>query len=188
MSSITSNYSPDNNFWDFYPQYATVDPFKSLKGKDRTKNKSGSSTLMWAIAFVYHPKSELYNMSDKFERIAVDMLGEAKGFKWSKYKALSDAFINITLTTAEKGLINWENGLKDRDSFLAKQEYHFGYSKETEDGFMEYKSNVKELDEMRGRTAKLYQEFFKIKKELEDEDVARGKGQKISSMGDSGEI
>lgn len=189
MEDITKSYSPNNIFWDMFPQFTIINPFKDLYSKDKSKGKKTSSTLMWAIALLYHPKSDIYNLNDKFERIAKDMLKKKPDYDWSKHKELIDTFIDMALSQAEKSMHFWSESLKDRDDFLSKQEYHFSYSVTDPEGNMfDYKSNVKELDEMRGRTAKLYQDYFKIKKELSEEEVARGRGQKIVSLTDEGLI
>ncbi len=189
MRNITENFSPHNNFWDFNQQFKIVEPFKSFYNKDRTKDRKKSSDIMWGIALMYHPESDIYDMSDKEERVARDMLKFKKGFKWDEYQELIDAFIDMALTQAQKSLRNWELAMKDRDDFLATQKYHFGYIETTPDGVeIEHKSNVKELDEMRGRTIKLYQDLMKIQTEMSKELVARGKGSKIKSMTDEGLI
>ena len=190
MRDITENYSPTNNFWKYNPQFLVIDPFKTFYSKDRSKNKKKSSDIMWAISFIHHPNSDVYNLKDKENRIAKDMLNAGDDFSWSKYSEIIDAFKDAVLSQAQESLVNWEKALKDRDNFLANQQYHFGIIEYGDDGLpiKEYKSNVKELDEMRGRTFKLYQEFFKIKKELEQEEVSRGRGQKIMSLSDEGAI
>ena len=189
MRNITENFSPANNFWDFNQQFKVVEPFKSFYNKDRTKDRKKSSDIMWGIALMYHPESDIYDMSDKEERVAQDMLKLGKDFDWGKYEDLISSFIDMALTQAQKSLRNWELAIKDRDEFLATQKYHFGYSEFTPDGVeIEHKSNVKELDEMRGRTIKLYQDLIKIQSEMSKEIVARGKGSKIKSLSDEGLI
>ena len=117
---------------------------------------------MWAIALCHHPKSDLYNTPDKDIRV-FDMVKD-KSFKLDDYKEHIELFKEMSLSQAQKSLIAWDGRLKERDKFLRDQEYHFGYTESNEELSKEFKSNVKELDEMLGRTAKLYGEYFKIKK------------------------
>ena len=188
MRNILENYTPKNNFWQFNPQFLSIEPFKSFYKDDKSKGKKKSSDIMWAIALVNHPESDIYYISDKYERVAEDMLGEDISV-WGKYSKLVEEFLDAALTQAQKSMHSWNQAMIDRDKFLSKQRYHFEEEVEDEEGNIRIiKSNVKELDEMRGRTAKLYQDYLKIKKELEEDAITRGKGQKIKSLSDEGSI
>lgn len=187
MTNVLENYSPKNNFWEFNQQFTAINPFKSFYKADRSKNKKDSSDVMWAIALAHHPKSELYYVDSKESIIARDMFDVKKADVddfWEKKRQLVDAFIDASLTQAEKSLISWEKRLKQRDAFLSEQTYTFGWS--DADG-IEYKDNTKSFDDMQSKTAKFYEEYFKIRKELqEEEDVVRGK--KDRSATGSGDI
>lgn len=187
MRNILENYSNQSNFWETNPQFTAINPFKKLWKGDKSKNKADSSTLMWAIALMYMPTSDLYYTSNKEEIIGQSMLNvktiDIDSF-WESKKELVDAFIDMTLTQAEKSLISWEKRLKQRDAFLEGQVYTFGYI--DADG-VEYRDNTKSLDDMGSKTGKFYEEFFKIKKELKEEEaVSRNK--KIKSSTANGEI
>lgn len=187
MRNILENYTPDANFWEVNPQFTTVEPFRQLWKGDKSRGKGSTSKLMWAISLAFHPKSDMYYLSDGKFRVAKDILKvkekDIDSF-WEDNKHLTDAFIDAALTQAEKSLIAWENRLKNRDDFLAKQTYTFGF---IDDNGIEFKDNTKSLDDMASKTGKFYDEFFKIKKELHEEDVVRKSG-RIKSETSRGEI
>jgi len=187
MRNILDNYSLDNQFWQYNPQFTAMNPFRKLYKSDKSRNKRVSSDLMWAITLIYHPESDWYNLPDKEAMAAKDIL-KNKELDWSVHEELVTAFKDMCLSQAEKSLLAWDTRMKDRDKFLEGQSYTFGEDYVDDDGVMHTtKSNVKELDEMAARTSKLYQEYFKIKADLEREDTIK-KGTKISSLSDSGEI
>lgn len=178
MRNILESYSPGASFWEQNPQFTTIQPFKKLYSSDKSRKKTTSSNLMWAIAFVHYPKSDAYYVPGKESKYAVSMCGikeaDADEF-WEVNNTLVEGFVDATLTQAQKSLLSWENRLKQRDSFLAKQEYHFGY---TDPDGNEFKGNSKELDEMNSKTGKFYDEYNKIKKELDEDNIKSSKNNK----------
>lgn len=187
MRNILESYSPGKNFWDENPQFSTINPFKQFNKSDKSRSKVESSNIMWAIALINHPKSDLYYVSSKEEIVAKNMLSvkdaDIDAF-WNKHKELCDAFIDMSLTQAEKSLVSWEKRLKQRDAFLSEQVYTFGY---VDDNGIEYKDNTKSFDDMQSKTAKFYEEYFKIKKELLEE-VTSNKNKKEKSATSDGSI
>jgi len=195
MQDLTKSFSPTNNFWEFYPAFTVVKPFKQLYNSDKTRGKMGSSNIMWAIALCYHPKSDLYNLKDKEERV-FEMVKD-KSFKLEDYEEHIEVFIDTTLTQAEKSLYAWEKRLKNRDKFIDSQEYTLDYYVKNKNGdnilsksgnLVTEKGTADQLDKMAANTPKLYQDYFKIRKELIDEEQIKGKGGKNLSLSDAGEI
>lgn len=181
MRNIVENYTPGCNFWEDNPQFTSIGEFKNLYKSDKSKSKKDSSLTMWAIALCYHPKSDLFYVGNKLELIAKDMLSikdkDIDKF-WDEHKSIVELFIETTTTQAEKSLVSWDNRLKKRDEFIDGQDYTFGYT--DEDG-VEYKDNTKALDDMCSKTAKFYEEYFKIQKDLKEEEVVKGNKREKSS-------
>ena len=178
MKNLLQAYKPGASFWTNNPQFTTIQPFKKLYSSDKSRMKTTSSNLMWAIAFINHPKSDAFYVPGKEERYAMDLCKVLKkdvDSFWESNAGLTEAFVDATLTQAQKSLISWENRLKQRDRFLSKQEYHFGYS--DPDG-NDWKGNSKELDDMNSKTGKFYDEYNKIKKELDEDDIKSSKTNK----------
>jgi len=187
MNNILENYTINANFWESNPEFTLIQPFKQLWKSDKSRGKGTSSNLMWGIAQVFHPKSEMYYLSDAKERVGIDLLGvkekDVDKF-WEDHKYLTDAFVDAALSQAEKSLIAWENRMKERDQFLAEQKYTFGF---TDENGVDHKDNTKQLDDMLAKTAKIYDEYFKVKKELEEEEFINKKDKPKSSTA-TGEI
>lgn len=179
---VLNNYREGINFWTANPQYITI--FKKFYTEDKSKNKEKSSTIMWAIFFYIHPRSDFYNLPDKDVILARDFIKD-KSFKWEDYTAIMDKAEESTLSQAEKSLVSWDKTLKKRDEFIHAQE--FTLDNYNDEGKLQ-KGTADQLDKMLANTNKLYQEYFKIVKELKEEEDKRGRGNKIKSLTDSGEI
>jgi hypothetical protein len=182
MRNIAESYSQKSNFWEDNPQFQLVNPFKRLYKGDKSRGKKDSSDLMWAIALIHHPKSDLYYVDGKELIIARDMLGikdsDVDHF-WERNRELVDFFVDMSLTQTEKSLMSWEKRMKQRDVFLSEQIYTFGW---VDAEGNEYKDNTKSFDDMQSKTAKFYEEYFKIRKELmEEESVSKNKREKSST-------
>lgn len=174
MRNITEAFKPDTIFWKVNPQFLATSPFKELYNSDKSRNKKNSSNIMWAISLCYHPESDIYYMSDKENRV-FDMIKD-KSFKLDDYFNHIEVFKDMCLSQAQKSLISWEEFMVKRDKFIKTQEYNM--------------DTGLDLDKMASATAKLYQDYFKIKKEVDEEKLSNktGRGGKQLSLSDAGEI
>ncbi len=184
MNNITENFNVTNIFWEYNPQFKIVSPFKELFNSDKSRGKKTSSNIMWAISLCYHPKSDLYGLPDKEERV-FDMVKD-KSFKLEDYSDHIELFTSSCLSQAEKSAVAWDEFMRKRDRFIKTQEYTL----DTYDDFGKLqKGTADQLDKMASNTGKMYTDYAKIKKELNEEDQAvKGKGGKNLSLSDSGEI
>ena len=162
----------DENFWEWNPQYIEV--FEDFYKKDKSKNKTRSSGIKWAFYNKLHPDSVYYNMSNKEDWIKNKILKDPK-FKWEKYENEENLFKETILTQAERSLEEWNETMRKRNAFLRDQDFTFDYYN---DDSKLVKGNAKELDSMLANTSKLYQEYGKILKDLKEERMKRGKGDK----------
>ena len=46
----------DQNFWEVNSDYLLISEFKNLYDSDKSKNKTNSSKILWAIYFAYNPE------------------------------------------------------------------------------------------------------------------------------------
>jgi len=166
-SSICKEYSPDASFWDVNPIYRNIPIFDKLWKYDRTKNKQKSSKIIWGMVLCLHPKSELYNLSDKRDIIATTVIGDKK-FDWDseENKKIQEQVLDIVLTQAEKSRVNWDLRMKKRDEFLDTQEYTI--------------DNISDLDKANSATPKMYDEYMRISKLLSQEKTTNKKSKPIS--------
>lgn len=168
----------DFSFWDTYPELVMLDSFNQLHYQDKSKNKIESSRKMWAIYYAYNPESKFFNIPNKLFILAKDFLKDPE-FNWDSLRNQVFTYKELVLTPAERGLVNWTEIMNVRDESL-KNMY--------KDAILE--RNLKELvelDKMLANTAKLFQDYKKIKQEY-DEDKTTRKGKNIASLTDSGEI
>jgi hypothetical protein len=168
----------ENSFWKEYPGIEYHSVFNKMYKKDKSRNKANSSKIMWAIYLLVNPSSNLYNDPNKEETIKNTFL-KNKSFKWSDYEQEVYAYKDIALSVAEKALQNWNELMTMRDKSLKDM-----YKKALEESDA---GSLVNLDKMIANTAKLFQDYSKIKKDYEEEKTTK-KGKSISSLSDSDEI
>jgi len=182
--SIIKIFDSTQNFWKMHPQLKILGVFKEMYSEDHSRDKDYSSKVMWAITYLLDPSSD--NMfrnvpeEDKKDLLAKDFL-KAPTFKWEKYEDVIIFFKEHLLTQAEKSLIIWQEIMSLRDREL-KQLYKDAF--ETKDIML-----IKDLDNLLKNTASYYNDYLKIRNEFDKEsDIKRGRGTKILSATDAGEI
>ena len=199
MRNVVESYSKNSNFWEENPQLAVINPFKTLMKDDKSKGKVESSNLMWAIALINHPKSDLYYVENKEFVIAKDMLGlkESSIDKfWDNNKHLVDAFTGACLSQAERSLVDWYGYMRKRDIYLKNTEYYFDQYKTDNNGdnivsktgqFVTEKGTAEQLDKAWGASKSMWADYEKIIKTVSEEEVVvKNKREKSSTA--KGEI
>jgi len=170
--------------------------FDSLYIKDKSTKHEDSSNLMWGIAFCLRKESPMYNLPNKWELAAKDIVLNDK-LKWDKYENIIMAFKASYMSQAERSLLAWEELMAKRDTYLKEQRYYFDeyLLDENEDNkksrtgqFITIRGTADQLDRAFSTTPKMYNDYYKIKKEIEDDEIKRGRGNKVKSMSDSNEI
>jgi hypothetical protein len=193
---MIDKYFKGNNFWEVCPEFRVLDIFDSLYNKDKSHNHEDSSNLMWAIAFCLRKESPMYNLPNKWELAAKDIALDPK-LKWDKYEDITMAFKASYMSQAERSLLAWEELMFKRDKYLKEQEYYFDQYLTNEEGdnvtsktgqFITVKGTADQLDRAFSTTPRMYNDYHKIKKEIDDDEIKRGKGNKVKSMSDTNEI
>lgn len=173
----------ENNFWDMHPELKIIEEFNKVYTADKSKQKSNSSRTMWAIDFAYNPESRFFNLPNKLDIISKDFLKDPK-FKWESLDKVIDIYKNIVLSDAERALVSWNEimGMRDKSlKKLYKEALNVQHIGEVDTKIL------KEIDTMLANTAKLFDDYKKIKKDYE-EDKIKKKGKSIVSLTESGEI
>lgn len=199
MRNVVESFNQKSNFWDENPQLAIINPFKTLMKNDKSKSKIDSSTLMWAIALINHPKSDLYYVENKEDVITKDMLGVKESNLeqfWIDKKPLVDAFTNACLSQAERSLVDWYDYMRKRDIYLKNTEYYFDQYKVDNNGdniftktgqLVTEKGTAEQLDKAWGASKSMWADYDKITKLVrEEESVVKNKREKSSTA--KGEI
>jgi hypothetical protein len=193
---MIDKYTKGNIFWDVLPEFKILEIFNKLYSKDKSKNHEYSSNIMWAIAFCLRKESPMYNLPNKWELAARDIVLDDK-LNWDKYEDEILMFKQSYMTQAERSLLSWEELMFKRDKYLKAQEYYFDQYMVDDDGdnvtsktgqFITVKGTADQLDKAFSTTPKMYSDFYKIKKEIDDDEIKRGKGNKIKSLSDAGDI
>lgn len=148
------------NYWESDNQLATIGVFKELYESDKTKKKTTSSQIMWAVAFYCHPESRLAKFSEveKKQLIESDIIGEK--VMWENIEKYIKAYEKLYLTQAKRSLQNWNRKLEERDNYLNSMPYH----ELTLD-------DAKLLDALLANTPKLYTQYEDIMEKISDENA-----------------
>lgn len=173
----------DKLFWEVYPEMKYAPVLDEFYKKDKSKGKSESSKIMWAIDMCEKPDSMYYNRPNKYEDMIKTFLKEIKNFKWSKYEKHIDSFKESALSDAERGLSSWNEIIRMRDTNLKKL-----YKDLHNVDVLELDTKaLKDVDAMLALTPKLYDDYNKIKATYEEEKIKK-KGSTIASLSDSNDI
>ena len=168
----------DQNFWEVNSDYLLISEFKNLYDSDKSKNKTNSSKILWAIYFAYNPESKFYNIPDKLNILAKYFIKDSK-FKWTSVKEVVDLYKSSVLSDAERALVTWGEIITMRDESLKLLYKQAIEAKDTDE--------LVKLDKMISNTPKLFEDYKKIKKDYEEEKVTK-KGKTIVSLSESGDI
>jgi hypothetical protein len=180
---MIDKYFKGNNFWLVCPEFRSVGIFDDFYEIDKTKNHVNSSNIMWAIAFCLRRESPMYNLPNKWYLAAKDIVLN-ENLDWESYKSIISAFKESYMTQAERSLLTWEELMSKRDKYLKQQEYYFDH---IEDGKL-IRGTAEQLDRAFSVTPKMYNDFYKIKKTMDEDDIKRGRGNKIISESDANNI
>jgi len=183
---MTQTFDTSINFWEANMHLKLIEPFKSFRYEDKTRDKEHSSKIMWAIALIYNMKSTFYNLPEegdngKIAIISKDFIGVKDYFeKHSKtmtpiiemYKKLSD-------TVAQRALRAWDDKMEERTQFIKVTPYKLDHwlNEEKDDSGIEtwvkYTGTVDIIDRMMSNTKKLFDDYLRILESLSQEE---GKG------------
>lgn len=191
-----ANFNTEVSFWEEFSGLKTMEPFADFMSKDKSKDKSGSSKVMWAIALAELHDSDWYNLPDKYNKLQSDFL-KKKDHNWLDYEALIAQFKATQLTQAERSLSAWNEMMAKRDKYLKAQDYYFDQYAVDDNGDnivsktgrnIEVKGTAEQLDKAYGTTPKMYADYEKIKKSLEQEHAIATTNKGSVSLSDQGLI
>lgn len=191
MTSLLKVWNSSENFWVANPMMLSVNIFKQVYDKDKSKNKKSSSKLMWAIALLVDPNEanpwKNVGIHDKYKLIAEDFL-EDKDFNWehNEIQDLIEEYKERCLTIAEKQLIRFEKKLVQRGDFIDKTDYSLDTY---DDNGRVIKGTADQLDKMMVATSKIYDQLESIKaKILKENSEGSLRGGAAESASESGEL
>ncbi len=192
MNSLAKVWNPTENYWSLHPMMTVLGEFKSYYQQDKTKDKSESSRIMWAIAMLLDPHTDnalrSTETTDRVRIIVEDYLEEPE-FDWEHpyVVALITEYKFLAMTHLERQVTNFETKLEQRDRFLADTDYTLDSYSEKSKSVV--KGTAKELDGMMINTSKLNGEYRSLKEALEAaENAGDMKGGATESAGESGAL
>lgn len=188
VDSLVTSIDPRVSFWEANPAFLSIKCYKNLHDSDKSKGKTDSSQIMWAIVYLVDMSeaNPWKNISehDKKNIIKTDFLKNAK-FNWDDYKELIEEYANRVLSIPERELRNFHNKLKERQTFIDDTPFSLDTYIVGEDGRRKsVKGNAELLDKMMERTGKLYSLYQDIIEKLQKEraeGVARGNRKRSAS-------
>lgn len=123
--NILNNFDTKANFWKTNPQLCITEPLKSFYEADKSKDKTESSTIMWALVLVVDMDSKYFNLPilERRKIIARDYI-KNKDFDFDKYKEYSDFYEKLSVTPAKRQLIEWSRIMDEKSEVLRSMKYN----------------------------------------------------------------
>lgn len=171
----------DRNYWDVYPEDRVIRPFSSLyeedNKEDRKENKKEnkkekSSRIMWGLRMLTVPTKDnpLWRMTNE-ERLD-ELSNILSQDELDKVIELRKAYVDAKMSYVMKRYLFYQDLLEQREDYMST---------------LSYTTDSDKLDDMLARTKKIWDEFMKIKKELEvEEDSGYVKGSREESATEKG--
>lgn len=172
---IIDSWDTRANFWEVNPQLKVPQVFNKLYTEDKSKGKSHSSQLMWAIAFYADFDSKFRQLSDQERKdiVASDILRNVD-FDWTTVEHLVQAW-SMFIPVTKKQLMEWERFMNEKTIFMKTLSYDA--------------STAEMIEKLLLSNSKLYKEFEDISNRLTQDDntgVMMGGGKE--SLSEAGEI
>lgn len=194
MDSPLAKFDTEANFWTCNPQFKIKVPFKDIYDGDKSSNKEKSSRLMWGFALLLDPVYSIYKVFRRPEREKIVVrewlnTDDFKEFSWGQYHEALETFENLTTSPARRALADWNNKIQDRSEFLRTTSYTLDTEEFTEKGKkISVKGSASQLDKMMIDTPKIYAEYQRVLREMDQETAERAMGDGEMSATEKGMI
>ena len=164
--SLLINFDTTVNFWSASPQMKIPKVFAELYKKDKSKDHSNSSQIMWAVAMLIDSsednKFRHLNEEDKKLLIKTDYLNN-ESFDFDVYQEIIDQYIKLHMSKLEQELMKQESKLDERATFIDETPYDL--------------DTADKLDKLLLNTGKLYDQIKDLKDKIrleKDSGTTRG--------------
>lgn len=182
MNSLLANFDIDKpqNFWKLYPSWKTPEVFNALYKNDKSKDKSTSSLLMWAMVHMFD-KSENnpwrgLDSDDRIEVINDDLMNDLE-FDWTIYSKEIEYMEKIMMTEEERNYYVFIGFMEKRRKFIENQQDELSFD------------TLKSLDDAIKRNADVMKELDRLKAAIESSgEEGATKGGRIESLREKGLI
>jgi hypothetical protein len=173
---VVNSWDTHVNFWNVNPQLKTGGEFAVFYTEDKSKTKHDSSSVMWAIAYVYDNDSQYKNWSlkDRIRFVEEEILNKVK-FEEKKYKKLIDQYNSLQDTPILRQLKEWNRIMDEKSDLLRTMKYNI--------------ATWEVIEEMLKSNKGLYTEYERLLFALsKDESGNRVKGGSEESLSEKGEL
>ena len=176
--SLLGNYTEKANFWKLYSTFKVPKIYKEFYNSDKSKNKTTSSNIMWALTFIFdksidNPYKTL-QIEDKIEVINEDILNNVN-FSWEEYKEIKDFTKKIFMTEIERTYYSFMEKIEERRKLIETSVYTL--------------ETAISIDKMIKDTESVRKEIDNLKKLVEQQEAdGKTKGDITLSAGEKGEI
>jgi len=174
MEEINS-WNIESNFWEVNTHFKAIDLYGTIYQNDKSKNKTDSSILMWALAFYCSFNSKFRQLSEKErkELISKDILKNSK-FDWKSIEKLIQGW-DMFKSPSMKLMVEWERLINEKTIFLKTLTYNA--------------ENADTIEKLLTSNTKLYKEYEDILARLsQEQDGGSVKGGSKESLLEVGDI
>jgi hypothetical protein len=156
---ILNGFDTDVNFWKLNPQLKVPLEFADILKQDKSKNKSKSSQIMWAIALLVDPDSKFSNISyyTRRDMISKDFL-KNPDFDWDVYKDAVVFYERSLITPAKRQLMVWNKKMDEKTLYLDT---------------LTYEDNADTIEGLLKTNVKLFEDYERLLK-LVDKETNEG--------------
>lgn len=179
MKYYDSYEGADKNFWECFPAFKSVSPFKTLFQKDRSASKNKSSKALWYCVLRYDVDSEFYSLEGTEQAGALE---ETLGFNVPKYLGeefgkICASYIDFTDTIISADVRALESKLIERKSFINTTSYTLD-EWVTPDMGKPYlkKGTAPQLDKMITTTKEIHNQVRELRQMMKDQTAAANRG------------
>jgi hypothetical protein len=197
LVDIQRDFDIEVNFWEMYPDLKVAGPTGSLYKGDKTRNKAGSSKVMWCIALCYDRSSRWFNIQEdgedgKVETLFGDYVGDSK---WrnknkEKFEDLKEWWLKAQVSKLERALIDQEEKMEERRLLIKNTPYTMGKLDKVSGKWIG--NTIEILDKAQATTDKIYANIEKAMSLVAQEQATtkdgKQKGGAEASLSDQEQI
>ena len=144
------HFDLEQNFFEVFPE------LKAAFANIVEQYGENASKIMWCIALDTHPKSAYRNLETDSRRriLEEDYYGEP--IDWNSIQEYISLFRRLCLTKRQRYLVEWEEKLDERQTYIASLEYN--------------ERNYEMLDKLMSATEKMWKQYLTSLKDVEEEE------------------
>ncbi len=159
----------ENNFWACNPHFKVPEAFQKLYTKDKSKNKTSSSQIMWALALYIDFGSKFKDLeeNERKQLIIKDFIKDE--FSFDDYKEQLKTW-ELFKSPAQKQLSEWSRLMNEKTEYMKSLKYS--------------RDNAEHIEELLLSNSKLYDAYEKLLAKLSQEQetgVVKGDGEESLS-------